>query len=297
VGVLDSLDFTSELARHMAGDMLWAYVLLALTTAPPLVPNAALLVTAGVLAAHGQLNIALVLLVVAGSALAGDMVIHRGGRALSGPVVSRLVRRPRRRRLLEWTASRIQTYGLPFVVACRFLPSGRLIGGLAAGIVRYPARRYLLGAGIAETVWATYSVGIGYLGGRSTGNAFYAIAFGLGVSLAVAGIGGIAQLMAGRRARVADPLPALALPTPSAAPTAPASARTSAPTSTSASTTVAVRVIHASAAAPEPAASPAVAGAVPIAAVPIEAAAPAPTGGLVAGAGPCRRRGPPSGPR
>ncbi len=200
VGVLHALDLTSVLARHLAGDMAWAYALLALTTLPPLVPNSALLVTAGVLAAHGRLDLGLVLLVVAGSALIGDLLIHRGGRALSGPVLSRFCRRPRRRRLLEWTAERIGRYGIPFVVACRFLPSGRVIGGLSAGVVGYPVRRYVAGAGIAEAVWATYSVGIGYLGGRSTGDPLAAIAFGIGVSLTVAGIGGLAQWLLRRRA-------------------------------------------------------------------------------------------------
>ncbi|MDF3293310.1 hypothetical protein [Streptomyces silvisoli] len=85
VSALDSLDFTSALSRHMAGNMLWAYVLLALTTIPPLVPNSALLVTGEILAASGRLNISLVLLVVAGSALAGDLAIHRTGRVGHAP--------------------------------------------------------------------------------------------------------------------------------------------------------------------------------------------------------------------
>jgi membrane protein DedA with SNARE-associated domain len=214
VGILDSLDFTSVLARHMAGDMLWAYVLLALTTAPPLVPNSALLVTGGVMAAHGQLDITCVLLVVAGSALTGDLIIHRGGRAVRGPVLSRFYRRPRRRQMLDWAASRIKRYGVPFVVACRFLPSGRLIGGIAAGVVGYPARCYLFGAGIAEVVWATYSVGIGYLGGRATGSSLSAIGLGLGVSVVVATIGGLVQLTVGRRdagGNGRSPLPSVAV--------------------------------------------------------------------------------------
>ncbi|MEU1630007.1 VTT domain-containing protein [Streptomyces sp. NPDC020096] len=199
VSALDSLDFTSALSQHMAGNMLWAYVLLALTTAPPLVPNSALLVTGGILAASGRLNISLVLLVVAGSALAGDLVIHRTGRAVSGRVRVRLYRRRKRGQLLEWAAARIQRYGIPFVIGCRFLPSGRVIGGLAAGIVRFPSRRFLIGASVAEALWATYSVGIGYLGGEATGNSLYAMGLGLGVSLAVATLGGLVQLAARRR--------------------------------------------------------------------------------------------------
>lgn len=198
--IVSALDFTAGLEGYLRdGHVIWAYAVLAATTAPPLVPNAALLVTGGVLAAQGRLDIALVLLVVAGSALLGDLLIHRTGRAVSGRVLTRLYRRPRRRALLEWASVRIQRHGIPFVIGVRFLPSGRVVGGLSAGIVRYPARRYLVGAGMAEAVWATYSVGLGYFGGLAMSNSLYAVALGLGVSLAVAGIGSVAQMLSGRR--------------------------------------------------------------------------------------------------
>ncbi|MDX2643094.1 VTT domain-containing protein [Streptomyces sp. PA03-1a] len=198
--IVSALDFTAGLEGYLRdGHVIWAYAVLAATTAPPLVPNAALLVTGGVLAAQGRLDIALVLLVVAGSALLGDLLIHRTGRAVSGRVLTRLYRRPRRRALLEWASVRIQRHGIPFVIGVRFLPSGRVVGGLSAGIVRYPARRYLIGAGVAEAVWATYSVGLGYFGGLAMSNSLYAVALGLGVSLAVAGIGSVAQMLSGRR--------------------------------------------------------------------------------------------------
>lgn len=199
---VSSLDFTSGLADHLrGGHVVWAYALLALTTAPPLVPNAVLLVTGGVMAAEGHLNIALVLLVVAGSAVMGDMLIHRSGRAMSGRVVSRMRRRPRRAALLRWAALRIQRHGVPFVIGVRFLPSGRVVGGLAAGVMRYPARKYVIGAGVAETVWASYSVGAGYLTGEAASNSFYALSLGLGISMAVAGIGTVAQWVSHARER------------------------------------------------------------------------------------------------
>lgn len=191
---VSSLDFTSGLADHLrGGHVVWAYALLAATTAPPLVPNAVLLVTGGVMAAEGHLNLGLVLLVVAGSAVLGDMLMHRTGRALSGRVLTRVSRRPRRAALLKWAARRIQRHGVPFVVGVRFLPSGRVIGGLAAGVMRYPARKYAVGAGVAESVWASYSVGAGYVSGRAASNSFYALTLGLGISLIVAGIGTVAQ--------------------------------------------------------------------------------------------------------
>ncbi|MGP4113555.1 DedA family protein [Streptomyces sp. 4N509B] len=174
---------------------LWTYILLALTTAPPLVPNAALIATAGALAAAGELSLIVVLLVVAGSAIAGDAAVYGIGRLASAPALRWLARTSRRRTALEWTATRIHAHGVPFVVAVRFLPSGRLVGGLVAAVVRYPARRYLLGAGIAEVVWASYSVAIGYWGGSALNNVWSALAVGTAVSLLVAVL---AQLLARR---------------------------------------------------------------------------------------------------
>jgi membrane protein DedA with SNARE-associated domain len=199
---VSSLDFTSGLAEYLrGGHVMWAYVLLALTTAPPLVPNSVLLVTGGVMAAEGHLDLTLVLLVVAGSAVLGDMLIHRSGRALSGRVLDRMRRRPGRAALLRWAALRIQRHGVPFVIAVRFLPSGRVIGGIAAGVMRYPARKYAVGAGVAEIVWASYSVGAGYISGRAASNSFYALTLGLGISLLVAGIGTAAQWASRSRER------------------------------------------------------------------------------------------------
>lgn len=203
---VSSLDFTSGLAEYLrGGHVIWAYALLAATTAPPLVPNSVLLVTGGVMAEEGHLNLALVLLTVAGSAMLGDLVMYRSGRALSARVLNRMQRRPRREALLRWAALRIQRHGVPFVIAVRFLPSGRVIGGLAAGIVRYPARRYAIGAGVAETVWATYSVGAGYISGRAASNSFYALSLGLGISLLVAAVGMAAQWASRARERRQGP--------------------------------------------------------------------------------------------
>ncbi|MEV1009647.1 VTT domain-containing protein [Streptomyces sp. NPDC049881] len=171
---------------------LWMYVLLALTTAPPLVPNAALIASAGALAQSGDMSLPMVLFVVAGSALAGDAIIYGCGLLGSRRALRWLHRTPRRSAALEWTASRMHAYGLPFVIGVRFVPSGRVVGGLTAAVVGYPARRYLLGAGIAELIWASYSVGIGYWGGSALGGAWPSLFIGTGVSLVVAAV---AQLL------------------------------------------------------------------------------------------------------
>ncbi|WP_275464604.1 hypothetical protein [Streptomyces noursei] len=62
------------------------YGLLALTTLPPLVPNSALLVSTGVLASEGRVALPLVLVVVAGSALLGDVLMYLAARRFGRPV-------------------------------------------------------------------------------------------------------------------------------------------------------------------------------------------------------------------
>ncbi|MFG2285242.1 DedA family protein [Streptomyces sp. NPDC048595] len=181
-------------------DVLALYGLLVLTTLPPLVPNSALLVSAGVLASRGELFLPQVLLVVAGSALLGDLLMYLAARRFGEPVRAWMRSSSRRRALLEWTSQRIQRYGVPFVIVVRFLPSGRIAGALASGVLRYPLRKYALGAGIAEVTWATYSVGLGYLGSAVADNRLYAAALGLGVSCAVAAVGTAIQWAARRRA-------------------------------------------------------------------------------------------------
>ncbi|MFF5719082.1 DedA family protein [Streptomyces buecherae] len=184
------------LEQELTHGAAWAYALLVITTLPPLVPNSALLVTSGVLAARGSLDIALVLCVVAGSALLGDGLLHWFGGRFRDRVSHWAARTPRRKALLGWSASQIQRHGVPFVIAVRFLPSGRLVGALGAGAVGYPLHRYLIGAGIAESIWALYSVGLGYLGSAAARGELQAIAIGCGISLLVALGSALVQLRA-----------------------------------------------------------------------------------------------------
>ncbi|MGW5115116.1 DedA family protein [Streptomyces noursei] len=176
------------------------YGLLALTTLPPLVPNSALLVSTGVLASEGRVALPLVLVVVAGSALLGDVLMYLAARRFGRPVRAWMLRRPSRRAALAWTSRRIRRHGVPFMIAVRFLPSGRIAGALAAGVLHYPLRKYLIGAGFAESLWATYSVGLGYLGSAAAGNPLYAAAIGIGVSVLVAAAGTAVQGVVHRRA-------------------------------------------------------------------------------------------------
>ncbi|MFE2285195.1 DedA family protein [Streptomyces sp. NPDC059443] len=205
------VDITSGLAGNLSGAACWAYAILALTTLPPLLPNNVLLVTSGVLAARGEMSLVLVLLSVAGSALLGDLLIHRCGRVIGDRARRGVVARGRRGELFDWMSLRVRQRGIPFVVGVRFLPSGRLMGGLAAGAAHYPVHRFAAGAALAEAIWTAYSVGVGYFGGALSDDPLHSVAIGLGLSLAV---GAVAALVQRRSTRLAGSQRAAAMDVP-----------------------------------------------------------------------------------
>lgn len=185
--LLSWADLTAGLAPRLGSMACWAYAVLALTTLPPLLPNNLLLITSGMLAARGEMSLVLVLLSVVGSAVLGDLLLHRVGWT-AGDRVFRPATRGRRGEMFAWASQRLRRRGLPFVIGVRFLPSGRMLGFLAAGAAGYPARRFVVGAAIAEAVWAAYSVGAGYFGGAVSDDPVNAVVVGLALSLGVAAV-------------------------------------------------------------------------------------------------------------
>ncbi|MGW1772270.1 DedA family protein [Streptomyces sp. NPDC002104] len=195
-------DVASGLTGNLSGAACWAYAILALTTLPPLLPNGVLLVTSGVLAARGEMSIVLVVLSVAGSALLGDLLLHRCGRLLEDRARPGAVGRGRRGELFAWMSGQVRRRGIPFVVGARFLPSGRLLGGLAAGAAGLPLGAFASGAALAELIWTAYSVGVGYFGGAISEDPVHSLAIGLGLSLVV---GAAASLVRRRGTRTTRP--------------------------------------------------------------------------------------------
>ncbi|WP_425840446.1 DedA family protein [Streptomyces fractus] len=171
---------------------------------PPLVPNSWLLVSAGAMAADGRLQLAVVLLVVSGAAVLGDLLVFRSTRRFGGQVLRRLRRKRRRAALLDWAAVRVRRHGVPFIIGIRFLPTGRLVGAVAAGLVGFRPGRFLVASGVAEALWASYSIGVGVLGGIAAGGPFFGALLGLAISGVVATLAGGAHWLTVRRRRRAS---------------------------------------------------------------------------------------------
>ncbi|GGL77413.1 hypothetical protein GCM10010129_21370 [Streptomyces fumigatiscleroticus] len=69
----------------------------------------------------------------------------------------------------------------------------------AAGLVRFRLRRLLYASSAAESVWVTYTVGLGYFGGAAAGEGLRGVVLGLAISGAAGAAVAAAQWVVRRR--------------------------------------------------------------------------------------------------
>jgi membrane-associated protein len=149
-------------------------------------PGETALITAGVLASHGQFHIELVVAVAAGAAIAGDNIGYLIGRTGG----RRLLERPGR---LEYHRAEIVKRAEPFfarhgpkaVFLGRWVAGLRITAAWLAGISRMPWRVFLFWNALGGIAWAT-TVGLlaYYLG--PTAEHIFKVTGIAGVSIAVA---------------------------------------------------------------------------------------------------------------
>ncbi|MGW1894600.1 DedA family protein [Streptomyces sp. NPDC002004] len=182
------------------------YALLVLVTLPPMVPNSALLAAAGALAAAGRLSVPVLVVTLLVSTVLGDMAVFWLGRRSRDRAIGWLSRDGLRRRTLERTVGSLRRHGIASLIAVRFVPAGRGVGGLTAGVVDLPLRHYLLAAVIAESLFVSCTTGLGYLGGSFTSDGLAPLLIGPAVSLLAAVVATAAQWV---RRRSHRPSPAV----------------------------------------------------------------------------------------
>ena len=118
----------------------------------PVVPGETLVISSGVLAAKGQLSVVLVLAAGWGGALVGDNISYALGAYVGRPVVRRLFRGGRSKRMLEWSTDQLRfATALGYVGGEAFEDSvwkpllvafavAVLVGGVGEGWRRYTER-------------------------------------------------------------------------------------------------------------------------------------------------------------
>lgn len=134
----------------------------------PLVPSETVLITAGVLAGAGDLELWLVILAGALGAVAGDNVSFALGTWVGERTVKRWFRGEKAHARLAWAEHQLLARGAYIIIVARFIPGGRTATTFAAGYIHaFPWRRFIVYDVIAGFVWATYGALLGYFGGKT----------------------------------------------------------------------------------------------------------------------------------
>ncbi len=167
-----------------------------------LVPSEAVTISAGILAARGDLSIWLVIAAAAVGVFAGDNAAYWIGRLAGDRVSAWICKYERGRRWLEQGRGLIHRNGELVIAAGRFIPAGRSAATLSSGIVEFPYVRFAVADGVAAVIWAVYASLLGYLGGQSFEQSFWKpFVIALGIAALIAGGGEVWRRFQRRRGR------------------------------------------------------------------------------------------------
>lgn len=167
----------------------WTYAVIlgvaALDAVLPLVPSEATVISAGVLAGAGDLQLGLVIAAGAAGAYAGDSSAYWLGRRLDSRLERRLFPGVKGARRRAWAERMLVRHGGPLIFGARFVPGGRTATTVSAGLLGMRWLRFAAFAGAAAIGWASYATLLGYLGGRAfENNLLWGLAVGFGVAAA-----------------------------------------------------------------------------------------------------------------
>ncbi|MGW4484026.1 DedA family protein [Amycolatopsis sp. NPDC004368] len=167
---MELLQHVTDLLRGALGSP-WLWVLVfavaGLDALLPFMPSETTVVTVAVLLGPDPQRLALLALVAAAGAWAGDCLGYAVGRAAGPRAIARLQRGPAGRQRHDWARAQVRRQAPLLIIAARYLPGGRVASALATGSLGYPLRRFMPLDAIGAAVWAVYSVLIGLVGGAT----------------------------------------------------------------------------------------------------------------------------------
>ena len=182
-------DWLRESVSGNAASYLVVFIAAAADVLIPIVPSETIVITAGVLAAGGDLSIWLLVPSAALGAMVGDNICFWLGRRFGDRLTRRLFRGPKGAERLASAQSAIAHHGAVFVIVGRFIPGGRTASTFAAGTLHMSWPRFFVADAVAGILWALYSSLLGYAGGRTfEDSSWKPFAVSLGVA-ALVGLG------------------------------------------------------------------------------------------------------------
>ena len=133
-------------------------------------PGDSLLVTAGVFAAAGDLNVTALLIGASICAVVGDQVGYWIGRRAGAALYRRPDSRVFKRKHLERAHAFYEKYGAKTIVLARFVPIVRTFAPAVAGAAEMTYRRFVVYNVLGGLLWVFSTVLLGYFLGRSVPN-------------------------------------------------------------------------------------------------------------------------------
>jgi membrane-associated protein len=178
-----SLDSFFELASASP----WTYAVIigvaALDALVPLVPSEATVISAGVLAGAGDLELAFVIAAAAAGAYVGDTSAYLVGRRFDHRLARTWFRGVKGAERRAWAERMLARHGGPLIFGARFVPGGRTATTLTAGVLAMRWALFATFAALAAIGWASYSALLGYIGGRAfEDNALWGLLIGFGLA-------------------------------------------------------------------------------------------------------------------
>jgi membrane-associated protein len=184
---------------NVISDAWWTYPFLflfsMLDSFIPIIPSETAVITAGVAAAAGDLNVATVIVVSAAGAIVGDNIAYEIGKR-ARPWIERRFDGPKATERLAWARRQLTERGPGLIVVARFIPGGRTAVTVTSGMIGMPRGRFVAATIVAGAVWASYAALIGYYGGKRFENEptkalFLAFGIALGVFVLTEGVRGL----------------------------------------------------------------------------------------------------------
>jgi membrane-associated protein len=130
-------------------------------------PGDSLLLTAGLLAARGELNLAILLVTLPIAAILGDNVGYWFGKKAGPPIFNRENSLLFRRKNLLAAKAFYEKHGGKTVILARFVPFIRTFAPIVAGAVEMPYRRFFFFNVLGGLLWAVGVTFAGYILGQS----------------------------------------------------------------------------------------------------------------------------------
>jgi membrane-associated protein len=194
----------NQLTNLVADASGWAYVVVLvlsfLDVMLPIVPSETSVITAGVVAAAGGLEIWLIIAAAASGAFLGDNVVYLVGRRYGDRARRRFFSGEKATARIDWAERQLEERAGQLITGGRFIPGGRTAVALSAGITHFRWRRYIMLDAFAALAWALYASLLGYFGGKAFENQpWKGLLLALGIAFAVAGSVEAVRWLRGRR--------------------------------------------------------------------------------------------------